>query len=655
MAGSALRKSLWSGVALAGLLLLAMGALVALASRVRDWAVMTDEMQYAKLATNIGRTLSPWPTLRGVHVSIYSQLYPVLLSPLYGLLSPTAAFRATHVLNAFLFASAAVPAYLLSRETRLTRQWSGVVALLSIVVPWNTLAAFVLTESAAYPLFLWAVLASLRAVAVPSPGRDALALAVIAAAVLARTQFLALGVAFVVAAVLYERRGHAVLAGVSAAVIIAGALGGSRVLGNYSVTAHGWPLPLAAFEYAGAHIDEVGIGIALLPLLLGGSWLVVNAHRDPFALLALVTVVVLTLETSSFDVRFGNSIVRDRYMFYVAPLLLVAMARALAAQQIPRITLLLTTWFVALTGFVYAYPTIPGFWQDSPAGVLHALIQHLRGPAFVAAAATVLAVTVLLLTSRPRALSVASVTFVLVAAAATSGVAWSRILTGRGPSGRQIIRGPQRAGWIDAVLPNHPRVAIIPYADSQRWLRNAGRWWDAEFWNADVRAAYTIDGSWDYTPFPSRDLVVDPKTGVIAGTRDAAPYVVSAASDARLQLVGRRVATTHGLILLRAERPYRALWQTAGLDPDGWTRPGRPARIRVFGRGSALVLMRQADGRTAKVCGGRTMVLPNKSTGFVARTPYGPSTQGRRRVGMRVLTVRVLPSCLHRSRDRRAH
>jgi len=606
---------------------------------------MTDEMQYGKLATNIGQTLSPWPTLRGVHVSIYSQLYPLFLSPLYGLLSPTAAFRAAHVLNALLFASAAVPAYLLSRETRLTRQWSAVIALLSIVVPWNALTAFVLSESAAYPLFLWAVLASLRAVAVPSPARDALALAAIAAAVLARTQFLVLGVAFVLASLLYERRGHAGLAAVSAAVLVAGAVGGSRVLGNYSVTARGWPLPLDALAYAGAHIDEVGIGIALLPLLLGGAWLVVNARGDPFALLALVIVVLLTLEASSFDVRFGNSIVRDRYMFYVAPLLFVAMARALSAREVPRITLLLTTWFVALTGFVYAYPTIPGFWQDSPAGVLHALIQHLRGPAFVAAVATVLAVTVLRLTSRPRALSVLSVTFVLVATAATSGVAWSRILTDRSPSGRQIIRGPQSAGWIDAALPKHPRVAIIPYAASERWLRNARRWWDAEFWNADVQAAYTIDGSWDYTPFPSRHLVVDPRTGVIAGTRDAAPYVVSAASDARLQLVGRRVATMHGLILLRAKRPYRAVWTTVGLDPDGWTRPGRPARIRVFGRRSALVLVRRADGQTDELCGRRTMVLPDKSTGFVAAAPYGPSMKGRRRVGVRVVTVRMLPSC----------
>jgi hypothetical protein len=238
-----------------------------------------------------------------------------------------------------------------------------------------------------------------------------------------------------------------------------------------------------------------------------------------------------------------------------------------------------------------------------------------------------------------------SVTFVLVAAASTSGVAWSRILTGRGPSGREIIRGPQRAGWIDEALPDHPAVAIIPYAASERWLQNARRWWDAEFWNADVQAAYTIDGSWDYTPFPSRALVVNPQTGVIARTRNAAEYVVSAASDARLRLAGRRVATADGLILSRVERPYRALWKTVGLDPDGWTRPGRPARIHLFGRGSAAVLMRRADGQTAKACGGGTMALPNKSTGFVAQTPYGPSATGRRRVGVRALTVRMLPSC----------
>src|SRR5262249_47012966 len=150
----------------------AAGALVVLATRVRDWAVMTDELQYSKLATHIGHSLSPWPTIRGAHVAAYSLLYPALIAPFYGALSPVDAFRAAHFRNALLFASAAVPAYLLAREANLSGGWALAAALLSIVGPWNTLTAFVMTESAAYPAFLWAVLAVVRAVDMPSPRRD---------------------------------------------------------------------------------------------------------------------------------------------------------------------------------------------------------------------------------------------------------------------------------------------------------------------------------------------------------------------------------------------------------------------------------------------------------------------------------------------------
>jgi hypothetical protein len=610
---------------------------------------MTDELQYAKLATHIGQTLSPWPTIRGAHASLYSLLYPALLSPLYGALAPDEAFRAAHVLNALLFVSAAVPAYLIGREAGASGAWSGAIAVLSVVIPWNTLTAFVMTESAAYPAFLWAVLASLRAVAKPSPGRDVVALAAIAVAVLARTQFVALGLAFVVAAVLYERRRHVVLLVASVGAVGVAAVGGSRVLGNYSVTTHRWPLPLKAFVYAGAHIDEVGIAIGLLPLLIGGAWLVVSARRDPFALFALVTIVVLTLETSSYDVRFGDSIVRDRYLFYVAPLLFVAMARAVSTRQIPRITLLLMAWFVALTGFVYGYPRVPGFWQDSPAGVLHGLIQDLRGPAFVAGVATVLTICVLQLTSRTRALAVTSVALVFVTAVATSGVAWSRILSGRGPSGRELTEAPEGLGWIDSALPGGASVAIVPYASSGRWFRNAARWWDAEFWNADVDASYTVGPGWDYTPFSSRDLVFDPHTGVAAGTSRASPYVVSDPADARLQLAGRRVAAGDGLVLTHVDRPYRALWKSSGLDADGWTRPGRKAHVRVFQGASAAVVLRDVHGNVARRCGSGTIALPARRTGVIGATPLAPSTRGSRAVGVRVLRVRLIRSCLHSS------
>jgi hypothetical protein len=620
-----------------------------LASRVRDWVVMTDELQYAKLATHIGETLSPLPTLRGAHFAAYAQLYPALLSPLYGSLSAPGAFRAAHVLNGVLFASAAVPAYLLAREAALSRRWALVVALLCVAAPSNLLTAFVMTESAAYPAFLWASFAMLRAVAAPSRRRDAVALVVLALAVLARTQFVALGLVFVVAALIYERRGHRILVVASGAAFVVAAVGGSRVLGSYAVTADRWPLPWKAFEQAGAHLDVAGIGVALLPLLLGGAWIVANAlRREPFALLALATIVVLTLEVSSYDARFGGGPVgiRERYVFYLGPLLLVAMARSLVEASIPRVALAATTAFVAVTVFAYDFPRVQGVHVDSPVAVLNGWIRDAGGASFIAVAAIVLALAVTVPPWRRRTLAAVCVALVFAGSTGTSAVAWSRLLESRSPSSREIAKpSPAVLNWIDGVLPKGAHVAIVPYATYGYWGPNALLWWNTEFWNKDVDRAYVVGDTWDYAPFPHAELRVDRTTGIVAGTEHAPPYVVAAASDARLQLDGTRVGTNYGLDILQVARPYRALWTSSGLDPDGWTQPGRPARIHVFAGASAAVSLQRADGSAASVCGAGDITLPDAATGSVAVLPLQPTATGTRTVGVRVTSVETRPSC----------
>ena len=49
---------------------------------------------------------------------------------------------------------------------------------------------------------------------------------------------------------------------------------------------------------------------------------------------------MLAVEVTSFDLRFGGGVVRDRYLFYVVPVLLVAFAGALCDRRWPRWSLL---------------------------------------------------------------------------------------------------------------------------------------------------------------------------------------------------------------------------------------------------------------------------------------------------------------------------
>ena len=137
--------------------------------------------------------------------------------------------------------------------------------------------------------------------------------------------------------------------------------------------------------------------------------------------------------------------------------------------------------------------------------------------------------------------------------------------------------------WIDTVVPAGNPVALLAYPLSRDWGQSAIQWWDAEFWNNRARQAFVVpDGTYTYTPFPSTVLRLDFATGRFAGTDDAPPFVLTAPNEARFGLAGAQTAANVGLVLRQVERPYRAQWATRGLDSDGWTRPGRPATIRLY-------------------------------------------------------------------------
>ena len=230
-------------------IVLAAGLLaVEYSSQATQWAVMTDELQTSKLATSIGETLSPVPRIHGAYYGALNQLYPLLLAPLYRWLSAPAAFDGAHVLNAFLLASSAWPAYLLGRAVTCRAAGGYFAAALTAFTPWLVLSSTLLTENAAYPAFVWAVFLCHRALHEPSTGRDAAAVGALVLAYLARTQLFVLAVALPIAVVAYERDlrraflRHRLLAaayGIGAAVAVGLAAAGSlsRVLGKSALAA----------------------------------------------------------------------------------------------------------------------------------------------------------------------------------------------------------------------------------------------------------------------------------------------------------------------------------------------------------------------------------------------------------------------------------
>ena len=652
-------------VAAAALVLLWIGVSACLAiwfsGRIRDWSVMTDELLYAKLATSIADTGSPLPQVHGTSIAVYNQLYPLLIAPLYGALSPPGAFRAAHVLNAIVMASAVFPVYLLGRQV-LPRAWSVAVAALAVLVSWMVLTGFVMTESAAYPAFAWALLGLQVAIAAPSPRRDLLAVAALVLAVLARTQFAVLVLVLPLAIVGHEllrtprrraleslrsaAREHLVLAGFYAAgvaLVLVVALAGSfgSLLGVYGVTVEeGSLLPTGVWSSAARHLDAVAIGAGLLPLILGGGWMLSTLVRPAdrtahaLAMLSIATVMLLTFEAASFSVRFGDGIVRDRYLFYVVPLLLVGAAAGLcsADRRSVAIGAALVTVFFAATAAQLPFAVYPGIWIDSPASVLNELLIEQSGGlgtgSFVALLGlfTGLVLVLALLLAPREIIAVVALVALLTFSALTLKSEVDRVVTGKGLSGRPLAGPPGLVlDWVDTVVPKGANAALVAFPVSTAWDTTAIRWWDVEFWNRRAGKAYVAgDGNFRYTPFPHRELEIDWATGEVEGTGDAPPFVVASPGDSRFQLAGSDRAANLGFVVRAVQRPYRAVWMTRGLQADGWTTPGRSATIRVYG-GSRRELAELGIGLRAPASGSSAYRLTGRGQGRTAILDPGTS------------------------------
>jgi hypothetical protein len=372
------------------------------------------------------------------------------------------------------------------------------------------------------------------------------------------------------------------------------ALGEShRLLGQYGVTAtEGSLLPSTVWKSAALHLDVLAVGLGVVPFLLGTGWALSSLRSESvrvrtFAALAAASLVLLGLETASYDVRFGGTdVIRDRYLFYVAPLLLLSTALALQAARLPLVGIAGATAFFAGTVVLADFPRTPGLHVDSAASVLNGLIRDqsagLSPGTFAAVCGALLGAICLALTWVPRPAAMLAVAVAVFGfGGSTAGYAFDRLLTSRTVSGLEVTGQSRVRDWVDRTVSG--QVGVLAYPISRAWDQSAVAWWEAEFWNDSARRAYVgADGTFTYTPFPSTKLSLDDETGVFRGTENAAPFLLGAQSDSRFGLAGAQAAANGWFSLLAVERPYRALWRTSGLDADGWARPGKPVTIRVY-------------------------------------------------------------------------
>jgi hypothetical protein len=279
----------------------------------------------------------------------FGPAYAALVAPVHRLTSDDLdAYRWTRLLNAVLFAVAALPAYALARRL-LGPGWSLACAALAVAIPSALYTGFVMTEGAAYAACTLALLACARCLERPTAAAQLLALASIALATSVRFQLAVLGAALVVALVLRAlvTPGVRVLSRDDVArlwpmLVLLGAafvaLAVRAALGNplegYGDLWRSYDLVEVA-RWTWRALAGLGVYLALVPVVVAPATLgaLVREGRagSPaaasfVALFVAVNTAFLLVVGAFSSTEFGVGFLHDRYLFYVAPLWIVATA-----------------------------------------------------------------------------------------------------------------------------------------------------------------------------------------------------------------------------------------------------------------------------------------------------------------------------------------
>jgi hypothetical protein len=213
----------------------------------------------------------------------------------------------------------------------------------------------------------------------------------------------------------------------------------------------------------------------------------------------------------------------------------------------------------------------------------------------------------------------------LAALPAETGYAFKRLFAVNGTSGLPMTLDQSVVfGWVDREITTHSEAVMMPYPVIRGdYWSNVGFWWDLEFWNRSVdREAAPPAAAFPDTPtgtFPKLALRFNADTG--RANIDLDSYVAQATNDARFHIAGRTLTAQRGVSVVLPVRPWHADWVSYGLYDDGWTRPGKRARIRVFA----------APGRHGAVT--RTLTIALLAPGNVTAQPaLLRSNEGRWRV-----------------------
>jgi hypothetical protein len=529
-------------------------------------------------------------------------------------------------LNTVAFVSTCVPVYLLGRGMGLRSQWAALPAAVSVLVPWAVVTTSFLTENVAYPACLWAVWGIWRAAVAPAPWRDLVALVLVVVAGASRSALLVLAPVLPLAVLLIGMRcgvggplsrlrallrDHVVLwiaVAAAAAPLLLGPLGVGaaddltrRLAGGYPTQANidAWTL----LEKSGRYFSRVVVGTGILPAVVALPWLVAQLARSrDVRRFAFATVVVLSAAALLYSLAPAGP--DERYIVYLAPLVLLPATLALANREISPVGLGIAS--VLLAALLIRVTWIPeqgpyGFFVW-PVEMFYARAVGLRFSGMLpgdgtdaltlvgvglGAAGVALAV---LLRRTPERLG-GRAAALLVAGVVASVLVQTHYTFTKYANGAGAKSGPDMnaRAFADRLVPDDATVGAflegVGQTPDSLWL-----WQEVQFYNERIETEFALGPN--QNPIPPGDGLVDgvafdDRTGAVTSRLPLTDYLVIPSQVGVVRLRGEIVYASSyiAFALQRVARPATLAWRTTGFDPLGVVPENGTGTIRFFGAG----------------------------------------------------------------------
>jgi hypothetical protein len=572
-------------------------------SKIAAPQLLCDEFIYADVAENIateGRFAlrdDSWNS---------NFLYPALIAPAWAASSMENTYELAKGVNVGLMVVAGLIVFLWAKRL-VESAWALVAAALTVILPQGLYATLLLAENGFLPAFLAGTLAIALALERPTPARQMVVLAAIGVASAVRLQALVLVPILVTAiavkaALDLRARGQtgrraslvasvkpfwlsATLLALGAVLYLAVTLGrGSSLAGGFgayeAVLSADYSVSEAA-RWTRLHLADLALVAGVVPLsaLLLLAWLAARGRRVPdpveraFLAVTVAAIPWILAGAGVFASRFTGW-VTERYTFYLAPLLIIALvvwlARGLPRPPLATALALLASLVLLESLSVERYLGV----FDLPSSLsLYALFRFSEdlpdgAPGLewlVLGGAAVLALSFALLPRRaaavflPAALAAFFIgsSFPVFDGLRTQSVAL-RAVAGANPA------------WVDDAV-NEGDEAVFVFSPMGDVWESSTLMLQAEFWNERIDAVYN-HGTAELCPLPERNAAIEPEGGrLLAAATEAGSNSRYVVADRRLELAGRIVAEQGGLALYDAKPPLRILGLTEGVYLDGWT------------------------------------------------------------------------------------